>query len=77
MLGYLTRKYSSLFYKNAKVTKTQLGKLYVGLSFLLLYICFYITLPLGGGTLGSKTLVCDTSTKMGHFRAKWTQNYSI
>ena len=28
-------------------------------------------------TLGSGTLVCDTSTQMGHFRAKWAQNYSI
>ena len=30
-----------------------------------------------GGTLGSGTLVCDTSTKIGHFGAKWTQNYAI
>ena len=31
----------------------------------------------GGGTLGSGTFVCDTSTQIGPFRAKWTQNYSI
>ena len=31
----------------------------------------------GWGTLGSGTLVCDTSTKIGLFRAKWTQNYAI
>ena len=29
------------------------------------------------GTLGSETLECDTLTKIGHFRAKWTQNFSI
>ena len=28
----------------------------------------------GGGTLGSGTLLCDTATKIGHFRTKWTQN---
>ena len=31
----------------------------------------------GGGKLGSGTLICDTSTKIGYFRAKRIQIYSI
>ena len=30
---------------------------------------------MGGGTLGSGTMVCDTSTHKDHFTVKWFQNY--
>ena len=30
-----------------------------------------------GGTVGSSTFACDTLTKIGQLRAKWTQNYFI
>ena len=28
-------------------------------------------------TLGSQRLVCDTSTQIGHFKAKWTWNFNL
>ena len=47
-----------------------------GLKNYINYFCG-IFLEWGVGTLGSGTLVCDTSTQIGHFRAKWTKLFNL